>query len=110
MKQRLRLVALAVLRWGLLSLASGPGEPWWRSARATIAADGTFTATAIDSGGGRTSLTGQLGLSLDGAVTLHGASALLGAMDAHKTVMVWTDTWSSQSPGTTELTVAVKVN
>jgi hypothetical protein len=35
---------------------------------------------------------------------------LLGAMDAHKTVMVWTDTWSSQSPGTTELTVAVKVN
>ncbi len=96
--------------WVLLSLASGPGAPWWRRARATIAADGTFAATATDNAGGSTSLTGQLGLSSDGAVTLHGASVLLGAMDAHKTVMVWTDTWSSQSPGTTELTVAVKVN
>ena len=49
--------------------------------------------------------SGTLSISSDGEIT---GGTLIGNMDANKTVMVWTDTWISESPGTTEISVLVK--
>ncbi len=95
--------------WEVNGLASGPGAPWWERARITIATDGSFTGTATDSAGGGGSVSGAFSISSSGVVTLGGSSTFRGVLDAGKTIMVATDTWSSGHPGTTELKVFTKV-
>jgi hypothetical protein len=95
--------------WESSGLASGPGAPWWERARATVAADGSFTALTTDSEGGADSFQGLFTLWPTGIVTLAGSNTFLGVLDADKTVLVVTDTWSTESPGTTELKVALKM-
>jgi hypothetical protein len=92
--------------WKVHSLASGPGAPWWERGTVTIASDGSFTATTTESNGGGGNPSGTLAISADGEIT---AGTILGNMDANKTVIVWTDTWTTGSPGTTEIKVLVKV-
>ena len=94
--------------WKVQSLASGPGAPWWERGTVTIASDGTFMAVTTQSDGGGGNPSGTLSISSDGEVTMSGNSTFLGNMDANKTVLVWTDTWTSGSPGTTEIKVLVK--
>ena len=95
--------------WEFNTLASGPGAPWWERARATIAADGSFTATTSESGGGTGTINGTFSLSSAGLITVLGSSTFGGALGSDKSVLAATDTWSSGSPGTTELKVGVKM-
>jgi hypothetical protein len=95
--------------WEVNSLATGPGAPWWERARVTISGDGTFTGTTTESDDDGGAKNGAFAIASDGTVTVPGAGAMRGVLDAGKTVMVMTDTWSGGSPGTTELKVAVKM-
>lgn len=94
--------------WSVYGLASGTGAPWWERGEMIIESDGSFTATTIESNGDDDNLSGTLSINSEGDVTLAGVGTLLGNMDAGKTVMVWTDTWSSGSSGTTELKLLTK--
>lgn len=94
--------------WEIHDLASGPGAPWWYRGRAAIAADGSFTGSFLDSGGGSEAASGTFGLSTPGELTLSVNASARGAMDLHRTVMAFTATWAGGSPGTTELAVALK--
>ena len=86
--------------WKVHGLASGSGAPWWERATVTIASDGTFTAETTESDGNEDYLSGTFSISSDGEVTMSGNSPpFLANMDSGKSVMVWTDTWSSGSPG-----------
>ena len=97
--------------WKVHSLASGQGAPWWERATVTIASDGTFTAETTESDGNEDYLSGTFSISSDGEVTMSGNSPpFLANMDSGKSVMVWTDTWSSGSPGTTEIKIATNVD
>ena len=91
--------------WKSHGLASGPGAPWWERGTVTIASDGTFTAVTTDSDGGGGNPSGTLSISSGGEIT---GGTILGNMDSNKSVIVWTDTWSSGSPGTTEIKVLTK--
>lgn len=93
--------------WQVHSLATGPGAPWWSRGQVTIAGDGAFTGSLVDNLGDGFPVAGTFTLASDGIVT-GGSSAMRGALDAGHTVMIWTDTWDSGSPGTTELMVAVR--
>ena len=95
--------------WEFHTLATGPGEPWWERAHVIIAADGTFNATATYSGGGTDSFGGRFVLSPAGLITLPGSSTFGGALSSDKSVLACTDTWSSGSPGTTEMKVGVRM-
>ncbi|NOT33095.1 MAG: T9SS type A sorting domain-containing protein [Candidatus Eisenbacteria bacterium] len=95
--------------WEFQSLASGPGAPWWERSRATIASNGSFIAHTNDISGGADTLQASLALSPSGVVTFAGSPAFRGVLDAGTTVLVGTDTWSSGSPGTTELRVGLKM-
>lgn len=95
--------------WELSSIASGPGAPWWERARATIAADGSFTASTTDHLGGTGSVQGQFALSSVGIVTFEGPSTFRGALDRDATVLIGTDTWTGWASGTTELKLGLKM-
>lgn len=95
--------------WESNSLASGPGAPWWERAHATVAADGSFTASSTYSSGGVDTFQGLLSLSSTGIVSLVGSSTFRGVLDAGNTVLVVTDTWSGSGSGTTELKAIVKM-
>ncbi|RNC67606.1 MAG: hypothetical protein ED859_13590, partial [Desulfuromonadales bacterium] len=96
--------------WEGNSLASGPGAPWWERSTMTVNADGTFTATTIESDGSTDNLSGTLSISSGGIVTVLGdPEGLKGSLDAGKTVMTWTGTWDSGSVGTTELKVFTSI-
>jgi hypothetical protein len=96
--------------WQGNSLASGPGAPWWERAQVTIAADGSFNGTTTESSGGSNAVNGVFGISTGGVVTLAGADIFSGVMDAGKTVVVCTATWSGDTdPGTTEMKVFLKM-
>lgn len=94
--------------WELHALATGPGAPWWERQTITIATNGTFTGTASRSDGSSGPVSGALSLSPTGVLTRPGWPAARGALDAGRSVMVWTDTWSTGSPGTTQLLVGVR--
>lgn len=96
--------------WEANTLASGPGAPWWERGQTTIASDGSFTGSTIDSDGATGTVAGTLAISSDGVVTLVGASTFRGVLDAGKTILVGTDTWSSGSPGTTEMKIFTRVH
>jgi hypothetical protein len=95
--------------WEINSLATGPGAPWWGRTQISVAADGSFTGSRIESGGGGGPTSGTLTISPAGVMTRSGSSTARGVLDAGKTVMVWTSVWSTGSPGTTDLEVATRV-
>jgi hypothetical protein len=97
-------------RWEINGLATGPGAPWWSRGHFTVAADGSFTGSTLESDGGGGPLSGTFSISPAGVITLAGSSTARGVLDAGKTVMVWTSVWSTRSPGTTELDVATKMS
>ncbi|MBN1834033.1 MAG: hypothetical protein JW896_18165 [Deltaproteobacteria bacterium] len=94
--------------WKANSLASGPGAPWWERGEMNVSADGSFTGSKTESDGTTGSLSGTLNISADGIITIAGSSTLRGSMDSGKTVMIFTNTWSTGSPGTTEIKVMTK--
>lgn len=94
--------------WELAILATGPGAPWWSRGSITIAANGSFSGSLEESSGGSEPVSGTFGLSSGGIVTRNGAATARGALDLGRSVFVMTDTWSGGSPGTSEITVAVR--
>jgi len=99
--------------WHSVALASGPGSPWWERIVVTIKKDGFLTGTAIESDGAISTWSGRFEISEDGIITCqegcHNPNNGRGVMDASKTVMVFTATWSgSYEPGTTELRIMTK--
>ena len=96
--------------WEMSSLATGPGAPWWSRAQFTVAPNGSFSGSTVHSDGGGGPMSGSFAITPQGVITRSGFAAARGVLDAHKTVMVWTDTWSTGSPGTSELFVATRTS
>lgn len=94
--------------WEMHALATGPGAPWWNRAHVTVAADGTFSGTELESAGTSRPISGTLTLAPDGTVTRDGSASGRGVLDAGRSVLVWTETWTTGSPGTSELRVGVR--
>lgn len=96
--------------WEVFGLATGPGAPRWSRNHVLVRPDGTFVSDYLESDGTTDHSTGTLSITSSGILTRSGASNARGALDAGKSVMVWTDTWTSEAPGTTVLEVAVKTS
>lgn len=94
--------------WELHSLATGSGAPWWSHGQVTIAANGSYSGTITESTGGSHPASGTFTLAPMGTIARSGSPGAHGALDAGRTVMVWTDTWTTGSPGTSELTIGVR--
>ncbi|MGC8491965.1 MAG: fibronectin type III domain-containing protein [Syntrophobacteraceae bacterium] len=54
--------------WNFNSFRSGPGAPWWERGTVTVAADGTFTGTGVQSTGASASLAGSFSTPSNGIV------------------------------------------
>ena len=81
--------------WQGNGLASGPGAPWWENDTLTIEQDGTCSFVSTSSNKTSGSENGTLSISSGGVITLNlGSTAALGVIDANKTVMVFTNTWT----------------
>ncbi len=96
--------------WEVHSLATGPGAPHWTRTHLSVAADGGYVSSNSESNGGSGSSSGTLSISPAGVLTRSESSTARGVLDSGKTAMVWTDVWTTQSPGTTEIEVALKTN
>ncbi len=95
--------------WQVHSLASGPGAPWWEYGPVTVEADGTFSGTLQEYDSDPDQVEGQVQIDDAGVVTLVGASQQHhGHMTADKNAIVMVDTWTTGSPGTTELRVLTR--
>lgn len=94
--------------WEGNGLASGNGAPWWERSRVTISASGEITGTSTNSDGETEYPSGTFNITSSGIITVQGNAILQCAMDAGKSVFACTDTWTSGSPGTTEMKVFVK--
>lgn len=98
--------------WQFNILASGSGAPFWDRGTFTIKQDGTSTITSNQSDGKKETAAGPtFSISSDGLITTSKGGSGNGkmVMNAGKTVMVETDTWSGNTdPGTTELMVQTK--
>ena len=95
--------------WQGNSIASGPGTPWWERGTMTIKPDGTFMAsTSYNDGSQGKAISGTFTISPEGAITFPDSTVVI-SIDADKTVMVWTDTWTHGFPGSTEIKVLTKM-
>lgn len=94
--------------WEVHTLATGPGAPWWSRGQLTIASNGSFTGSTTRSDGSSGPTSGTITLAADGTLTRNGSAAARGALDAGRSVMVWTDTWSTGNPGTSEIILGVR--
>lgn len=94
--------------WEINALASGGGAPWWERGTLIIDPNGSFSASVTESDGSSGNPSGTFNISNDGIITMSGNPDFRGSLDYGKRVMVWTDTWSTGSPGTTEIKVATK--
>jgi hypothetical protein len=96
--------------WEGNSLASGPGAPWWERATITIASDGTFTGTTAESDGSSGPISAKFTISSEGIVRLEGSTDadFLCSMGSGKTAIVCTATWTTGSPGPTEMKIFTK--
>lgn len=101
--------------WQVHSLASGPGAPWWEYGPLTMAADGSFQATLEEYRSDPDQIEGRIQIDQNGIVT--GAGAPLdpqlsglgrGHMTPGKNLIVMLATWTSGSPGTTEMRVLTR--
>jgi hypothetical protein len=84
--------------WTGSRLKTGVGTQVWQRVTLTIAADGSYTSTQVDSDGSTSTDTGKLSMSSDGKISNPNT---LCNMDAGKTVIACTDNKS----GTTRLSV-----
>ena len=95
--------------WEVNSLASGPGAPWWERGPVTVNADGSFSGTLDQHNGDPDTVSGILNITSDGIITITETDEdFRCTMDMGKTVIACTNTWSTGSPGTTEINVWVK--
>ena len=95
--------------WDGNGSASGLGAPWWVRSTLSVAADGSFSGTQLESDLTSRSVSGVFNISSSGTVTIADNSKLECIMDAGKTVLACTDTWAgSTNPGTTELIMYTK--
>lgn len=94
--------------WELHMLATGPGAPWWSRGQVIIASNGTYSGNMLDSDGSSHPVSGTFTLASNGTIARSGAPTARGVIDAGRTVMVWTDTWTTGAPGTSEMTIAVR--
>ncbi len=94
--------------WEVYGLATGPGAPRWSRNHVLVRSDGTYVSDHLDSQDATNRSTGTLSITPSGILTRSGAPDARGALDAGKSVMVWTDLWTSDAPGTTVLEIAVK--
>ncbi|MDO9309754.1 MAG: fibronectin type III domain-containing protein, partial [Deltaproteobacteria bacterium] len=95
--------------WGVNALVSGPGAPWWNRGSVTFVANGSYSGSLQDYDGSPPSnVTGVFGITADGVFTPDFNANEECHMDAGKTIMACTGTWTTGSPGSTELTVLTK--
>lgn len=96
--------------WYANCLASGPGAPWWERAIINISANGSITGSTLESDGNTGTLHAQpFNVSTDGVVTIPGNNSMQCHIDAGRTVMACTLTWSGNyAPGTTEIKIFTK--
>jgi hypothetical protein len=78
--------------WQFQSLLSGADEPLWRRGSVAVAANGTTSGVINDSNGGSENLTGTMTIDSDGLARVSGATSLVCALDAGKTVLACTVT------------------
>ncbi len=95
--------------WELHILATGPGAPWWSHGQIVIASNGTASGTMFESDGSSHPVSGTFTLASNGVLARSGAPTARGVLDAGRTVMVWTDTWTTGAPGTSEMTIGVRI-
>jgi hypothetical protein len=95
--------------WEMHILASGPGAPWWERDHATIASDGTISGTWEQAGGASGTLSGTLSITSAGVVAMSTAPTFSGILDAGRTVLVGTSSWTDAPPHTAALFVGVKL-
>jgi hypothetical protein len=93
------------------SIASGPGAPWWQRGPASVDNDGTFFGILEEYDSDPDTISGTFDITSDGIVTIASFEdpALFCVVDAGKSLIVRTSTWSSGSPGTSELSIATKM-
>jgi hypothetical protein len=94
--------------WEGNGLASGNGAPWWERSSIIISGSGEITGTSTNSDEETEYPSGTFNITSSGIITVQGNAILQCAMDAGKSVFACTDTWTSGSPGTTEMKVFVK--
>jgi hypothetical protein len=92
--------------WYLHSIAAGPEAPERTRGDLDVQADGSFNGTLVNINGEVDFISGNLNVSVEGIVDCNVClPPFRGALDAGKTVIVFTDTWDSD---TDELLIAVK--
>ena len=91
--------------WEFHLVSAGSGA-WWQRATVAIGPDGSFTAQTMENDGDTDSVAGTFGISADGLLSLADVSSFRGALDAGKTVLVWT---STHEGGAGEMGVGVKM-
>ncbi|MFH0730033.1 MAG: hypothetical protein V2B19_27285 [Pseudomonadota bacterium] len=96
--------------WEMHGLATGPGTQWWERGMVTVQSNGSFQASVVDNEGESDTISGKFNIATDGAITLEGRDSweFKGNIDAGKTVIVSTDSWTTGSPGSTEMKLWVK--
>lgn len=98
--------------WNFNALASGPAAPWWFRGSLTADADGNFTGEGMENDDSVPSaFNGVFSSTPDGyslIVSTDNSSDTLCQLDAHKSVMVCTETWKDADPGSTNLIVFTK--
>lgn len=95
--------------WKGYAIASGSGEPWWERLDLTVAADGSWSASALYSDASTDTATGSVTIDSGGVVGIVGRPSFRGVMDAGKTVIVATETWPASPGTTTQMQILVRV-
>lgn len=96
--------------WEVNAMVSGPGAPWWNRGSVTFAADGSCSGILQENDGSPPrNVSGTFGIAANGVFTPDFNANEECYMDAGKTIMACTGTWTTGSPGSTELTVLTKL-
>ena len=103
-------------KWYVSSLASGAGAPWWQYGPIAIGPDGSFRGSCQQYNYKVGEISGQFQIDADGVVTMKGKTQnpyLNGYSTLHlsadKNVIVGVSTWSTGSPGTSEMLVFTRI-
>jgi hypothetical protein len=97
-------------RWTAFFLASDPGAPWWQRLTIDFQANGDYVGSTVNNSGQQQNNSGTVpSISASGVIEGLQSPANRIAMNVSKTVMVGTDTWTEDNPGTAELCVWTKM-